>query len=94
MANFVNSNQKEQNPMKSEKLPALPAVDELFTSQDSFEPDSVQVPVGVPTPEEPVKGERKEDFEKQYFSKRMKNTVSSWNVSKKTVKKSSSLSEG
>ena len=63
-------------------------------TQDSFEPDSVQVPVRVPTLEEPVNEEPKEDFEKQYFSKRLKNMVSSWNVSMKTVRKTSSQSEG
>ena len=80
------SHKPKENLQSSERLPALPAVDELFTSQDSFEPESVQVPVRVPTPEEPVKEEPKEDYEKQYFSKRLKNTVSSWNVSKKTLK--------
>ena len=76
----------QENLQSSERLPALPAVDELFTSQDSFEPESVQVPVRIPTPEESIKEEPKEDYEKQYFSKRLKNTVSSWNVSKKTLR--------
>ena len=96
MAQYLNksssSQSRQDNLQSSDRLPALPAVDELFTSQDSFEPESVQVPVRVPTPDEPLE-EPKEDFEKQYFSKRLKNTVSSWNVTKKTLRRNSVVSE-